>query len=190
MKRIDRRSALAFGLGGYAAAASGVARTQPQQAQPQQLAQQQRFAERVVEARLVLSFAAEPEAVRRWMPEGWGRSPCRPAPTAGTPCSWPSGTGCGSAAPTADPPPPAPPAPPAAAPAVWRYATLGASARARDDGRTGFAQVPRMAARRGGASPPLRGGAGGGGQARGDGAGRGRRAGPGARGLDGARRRG
>ncbi len=132
MKRIDRRSAVAFGLGGYAAAASGVARAQPQQAQPQQPAQQQqRFAERVVEARIVLSFAAEPEAVRRWLPEGW------------EPFALPTGSHRGNTlvlafwdrlwqrGPDGGP----------AAAAVWRYATLAASARARDDGRTGFVHV-------------------------------------------------
>ncbi len=71
MTNIDRRTAVTLGFGGYAAAvALGSAHAQPQQTQPQQPAQQQRFAERVVEARIVLSFAVEPDAVRRWVPEG------------------------------------------------------------------------------------------------------------------------
>jgi hypothetical protein len=126
MRRIDRRSAVALGLGSVAAAAA----SRDVRAQAQQ-PPQQKFAERVVEARLVFTFPAEPDAVRRFIPEGWD------------PFALPTGSHRGNTLvltfwerlwqqgsdgrPTT--------------PAVWRYATLVANARARDDGRTGFVHV-------------------------------------------------
>ncbi len=123
MTNIDRRTAVALGLGGFAAAnpPAGEARAQPQQQPP-------RFAERLVEGRVVLSFAAEPEALRRWVPEGWEPFTIPAGPHRGANLNlifWERLARSG-----ADGRP--------AAPGAQRYASFVASVRARDGGgRTG-----------------------------------------------------
>ncbi len=131
MTDIDRRTAVALGLGlglGGCVAASapaGEARAQQQQQQPPP---SQRFAERLVEGRVVLSFAAEPEALRRWVPEGWEPFTIPAGPHRGTNLNlifWERLARSG-----ADGRP--------AAPGAQRYASFVASVRARDGGgRTG-----------------------------------------------------
>jgi hypothetical protein len=71
MRDIERRAAVALGFLGstLTAVAPGQVRAQPQ-AQPQRSAPQ-RFTERLAEAGVVLSFAADPDAVRRWLPKNW-----------------------------------------------------------------------------------------------------------------------
>jgi hypothetical protein len=145
MNGIDRRATVALGLlgGGTAAAsaaalAAGRVRAQEPQQQPaQDLARgapsspQQRFVERLVEACLVLSFAAEPDALRRWLPRRWEPQVTPLGPHRGstlflTLCErlGRQGTDGGAAAPT-----------------PRRYAALAVSVRERADRRMGFVPV-------------------------------------------------
>jgi hypothetical protein len=144
MNGIDRRATVALGLlgGGMAAAsaaalAAGRVRAQEPQQQPaQDLARgppssPQRFAERLVEACLVLSFAAQPDALRRWLPRRWEPRVTPLGPHRGstlflTFCERLGRQGADGGA---------------AAPAARRYATLAASVRERSDRRTGFVPV-------------------------------------------------
>jgi hypothetical protein len=127
MTKIDRRTAVALGLGGFvtANAPAGEAHAQGQQPSPP------RPAERLFENRIVLAFVAEPDAVRRWLPEGWEPFATPAGPFRGCNLFLPFQERVGRH--VADGP--------AAAPEVWRYATLVTLTRARDDGRTGFAYI-------------------------------------------------
>ncbi len=127
MMTIDRRTAVAFGLGGIVAAntPAGEARAQAQPQPPQ------RPGERLFENRIVLSFAAEPEAVRRWAPEGWEPFAAPAGPFRGSTLFLPFWERVGRHLSDGS----------AAAPEVWRYATLVVSVRAREGGRTGFAYI-------------------------------------------------
>ncbi len=135
MTTIDRRTAVALGFGGCVAAnapASAVsAQTQPPPP---------RSHERLFENRVVLSFVAEPDAVRRWVPEGWEPFAAPAGPFRGSTLFLPFWERVGRQV-----------ADGAAAPDVWRYATLVASVRAREGGRTGFTYIrmwlPAAAAR-------------------------------------------
>jgi len=141
MNRVDRRTTLAlglFGAGGVATAATGPVRSEeqrpppPRQAVPPRgLSSPQRFAERLVETCLVLSFAAEPEGLRRWLPRRWEPKAAPLGPHRGstlflTFCERLGRQGADGGG---------------AAPDARRYAALAVSVRERADRRTGFVPV-------------------------------------------------
>jgi hypothetical protein len=126
MRDIDRRSAVALGLfgGAVAAAAPGGARAQPQQPAP-------RFAERLVEGRVVLSFATEPEALRRRVPGGWEPAAVPAGPHRGANTNLIFWERFGRLGPDGRP----------SAPGAQRYVSLVASVRPRDGGPQSLAFV-------------------------------------------------
>jgi hypothetical protein len=144
MNEIGRRATVALGLlgGGMVASAATLAAGRVRAQEPQQPAQDlargapsspQRFAERLVEACLVLSFAAQPDALRRWLPRRWEPRVTPLGPHRGstlflTFCERLGRQGADGGA---------------AAPAARRYATLAiaAAVRERSDRRAGFVPV-------------------------------------------------
>jgi hypothetical protein len=123
MTQIGRRTAAALGLGGFRAAGEARAQAQPQPPQ--------RPGERLFENRIVLSFAAEPEAVRRWAPEGWEPIALLDGPHRGSTLVLAFYERLARQGPDGG----------AAAPDVRRNASFAVSVRARDGGRTGFAYI-------------------------------------------------
>jgi hypothetical protein len=141
MTIMDRRTAVALGLGGVLAAnaPAGDARAQAQPQPPQ------RPGERLCENRVVLSFAAEPEAVRRRAPEGWEPFALPDGPHRGSTLMLVFYERLARQGPDSG----------AAAPDVRRNASLAVSVRA---GRraNGLRLRPQLVARHGGAALPVR----------------------------------
>jgi hypothetical protein len=131
MRDIERRAAVALGLLGSTLTAVAPGRVRAQQQAQRQQSAPQRFTERLAEAGVVLSFAADPDAVRRWLPKSWEPLAYTLGPHRGSNLFLAFWERLGRQGPDGG----------ATAPAAWRYAALLASVGARGDRRMGFVPI-------------------------------------------------